>query len=345
MKQFLALLIALVTVFSLTACNQVNENPDGTNGDAVQTGPDSGSQETESKPLTKTVYYWSQKKVTHGVTIDTYSREYDEKGNLLKEEYHNQNHSSAYSYTYTYDEKGNCLSETYENKNGEAWSITYTYDENGNKATETVTDANGSETTEFYYDEKGLLVKKVQLHSMDTQIVTEYTYSRKGFLLKEEVYKVLSQISEKISSKEYTYNIHGKVETCLEYEGDKLLSRNRYLYDDKGRLTAQIDGLDDEQGKGMTYTYNRFGKILTESTGSFLGDQMQSISYYDELDYNERGLISLRVRFDANGNVITDYDYDYDANWNLKRETACNYGDSKVSVTEYTYIGIEFPIE
>lgn len=349
MKQILALFLGLLLVFSLAACSKTEADPSGTanNESGQSTTPsenDAFLDETPvTKPPTKTIYFWTQKKVTDGKTSSVYTREYDTKGNLLTDSYRTQNNSAGYTYTYTYDEKGNCLSESFADQSGGNWNIIYTYDDGGKLTTKTTQNAEGSATIEYFYGENGKLIKDVQVHSADSQTVTEYTYSRKGFLLKEETYNIRGDVSEKTDSKEYVYDIHGNVAVYSVYKGDELLDKQRWIYDNDGKLTAEIYNIFGEYGKGMSYTYDKWGKIHMEVTGSFRNEEMQVIEFYDVLGYNGHKQVSERIRYNTDESVISEYEYTYDAHGNLTTETVYHCNDNKVSVTEYTYIAIEVP--
>ena len=349
MKQILALFLGLLLVFSLAACSKTEANPSGTaNTESSQSmmpsENDTFLDETPvTKPPTKTIYFWTQKKVTNGNASSVYTREYDTKGNLLTDSYRPHNNVGGYTYTYTYDEKGNRLSESFEDQIVGSWSIIYSYDDSGKLATKTTQNAEGSATIEYFYGENGKLIKGVQVQSSDAQTVTEYTYSRKGFLLKEETYNIRGDVVEKTDSKEYVYDIHGNVAVYSVYKGDELLDKQRWIYDDDGKLTAEILNISGEYGKGTSYTYDKWGKIHMEVVGTFHNEEMQDIDFYDVLRYNERKQISERSRYSVDESVISDYEYVYDSHGNLITETVYHYNENKVSVTEYTYIAIQIP--
>lgn len=346
MKKVFALLLALLLVFSIVACSMAT-TPSGT-GDqqAQQTTPgedDLLDNTPVTKPPFKTIYYWTQKKVSNGPVISTYNRTYDAKGNLLTDTYQISNNTGGYSYAYTYDEKGNLLTEICEDHALGSWSIEYTYNEQGKLATKTTTDQIGSDVVEYVYDDSGRLMKTVQVQSADSQIVTEFTYSRKGFLLKEETFEIRAEVSKKVHSLEYTYDINGNVAQLAQYDAEALVDMKRWVYDEKGKLKSEISIISADVGEGRTYTYDKFGKILSEVSGSFQNDELQTIEAYDELRYNERQWLSGRICYDANGEITNEYEYNYDSHGNVIKEIHYQYNSSKMITTEYTYMGIEVP--
>ena len=182
------------------------------------------------------------------------------------------------------------------------------------------------------------------VHSLDLQTVTEYTYNRKGFLLKKEVYQVQGENREKTNTTEYRYDEYGNQSEISDYEGGSLVTRSRRIYNDKGQLLVNISALRDDQGKGVAYTYDRFGNVLTIVSGTYRGQELLDIHSYEERSYNERKLMSRRICYSADGTVTSEYDYKYDAQWNLTKEIEYNYlSNQKTTTTEYKYIGIEMP--
>ena len=136
MKRLFALLLVFLMIYSLTACNTtVKEPADPSASDSGETSQATGNvtifeDVPVTKPPTKTVYYWTQKKMQSGATTTIYSRTYDPKGNLLTDACQ-VNKVTSYSYAYTYDTKGNCLTETCEDQYKGKWSVAYFYDDSG----------------------------------------------------------------------------------------------------------------------------------------------------------------------------------------------------------------------
>lgn len=345
MKQVFAWMLVLMMLFSLSACGMVQTSPTETGDTTLATDAD-GFEDIPvvTKPPFKTVYYWVEKKVTKGNVTTTYSRSYDDKGNLTKDACTASDGSVGYSYAYTYDKNGNCLTETCEDLFLGSWSIINTYDESGKLTTKALEKAESKTVTEYTYDESGKLVKTTEIHDMDHQVVTEYSYNRKGFLLKKEVFQVRSGSSEKTHTTEYRYDEYGNQAEIAEYEGATLATRERKIYNEKGQLLVAISALYGDQGKGVAYTYDRFGSVLTEVTGTYRGQELLDIDFYEERSYNERKLLNQRICYSAAGAVTGEYDYQYDAQWNLIKEIEYKYNSNhKTTTTEYKYIGIEMP--
>lgn len=347
MKRILALLLALLVVLSVAGCGMEMANPSETA--EPQPGETASGMEEEpdntpvTKPPFKTVYYWTQKKVSNGPVISTYNRTYDAKGNVLTDTYQISNNTAGYSYAYTYDESGRLLTETCEDRQLGSWSIEYTYNKQGKLSTKATTDQEGTKVLEYFYDESGKLVKTVQAMSSDSQIVIEFTYSRKNFLLREETFEIRAEESKKVHSVEYTYDANGNVAQIAQYDAESLLDMKRWIYDEKGKLKSEISMISGDLGKGRTYTYDKFGKILSEVTGTFQNNELQAIEAYDELRYNDRQWLESRICFDANGEITNEYEYRYDSHGNVTKETQYQYNTSKMIITEYTYMGIEVP--
>lgn len=349
MKQIFALFLGLLLVFSLAACSKTGEGP--SDGASANPGQSTTPSENDTilddtpvtKPPTKNIYFWTEKKVSVGNRSSVYTREYDAKGNLLKDSYRAHDNSAGYTYTYTYDESGKRLSEACVDQAGSSWNVTYTYDDGGKMTTKTTTDADGSETEEYFYDENGKLMKTISVHSIGLQTVKEYTYNTNGYLLKEETYSIRGAVSEKTETKVYEYDKKGNMTGCSVYDEEKLLDQQHWIYDGQGRLTAEIRNIVKGFGEGTFYTYDNWGKLRMEATGTFYNDRIQDIEFYDELRYNEWKLLGKRICFSGDDVITGEYEYIYDSHGNLTKEIHYQYKNNNTSVTEYKYIAIEVP--
>ena len=222
------------------------------------------------------------------------SSEYDENGNLLKNESVDADGNVMWSEINEYNEKN----ETISSKMGE----------NENNLEETVhhgeyNEENEDESIEendnkYVYDDNGNVLKSE--YSYDSTTVSyEMTYNDANQTL-TEVRKSKDGNYSYVRSAKYTYDNKGNIATLEKHWGDNdnysYGIRYKYTYDDKGNI-ATLESEENENGKvGCHYmtssSYNAEGYVLKESNKVFSGDcQYDVLHLYVENTYDKEGNI------------------------------------------------------
>lgn len=224
---------------------------------------------------------------THrGAPLYTITREYNEKGALIKEERLDESGTPLTVSYYTYDAKGNRVKEVNENRKGaegsnaRAYSVrddveiekgglsalsvegmySNVFDEKGNCI---ASYAFSRETdillyiTFSTYDEKGRLRTKETRNTND--VVEErwlYEYDDKGNIIREE--RFLGGM--RIGVTESAYSPEGrKVEETYYSSNAEPYRRERITYDDKGNLLLKVATSNGMRVASNTYTYDEAG--------------------------------------------------------------------------------------
>lgn len=159
----------------------------------------------------------------------------------------NQN---GYILTYTYDS----MNRIVQLESSEGQKKNYTYDAVGN--IRSVTDANGNRT-EYRYSPSGRLIAVTDALGQ----CTEYRYDEIGELtdiyqsstgeLKEA--EKINQSNHKLHFVHYDRNVLGQVQTVTDALGNK----ERYIYDENGRMTQKTD----KDGKSAKMEYTKGGQL------------------------------------------------------------------------------------
>jgi len=364
MKKACCLFLAVIIILSLAACSAPRPDANASTGAATGgTTSDEASQPTETtagetkpeetQPGPKVLYLCTEETNTFsdgggGVT----TRTYDEKGNLLSEHYKSESGDVGYGDSYTYDEKGNVLThKTYDNHSRLSSETTNTYNEAGQLISQLFTSSEGPTYTrksDFTYDEKGLLVKKVDTNPDDTNspVYSEfhyvYSYDEKGNLIKEDWINVVGGVQTPHSWKAWTYDAKGNKLSEADNRGFK----TEWTYDDRGNMLSEAQY--DDSGNfwiGTVYTYDEENRVLTE--GMTKGDiHMIMEGFVNE--YDEAGRKIARYRcYDSldKAKAVRIFRYTYDEFGNVLKETGCTPSGTETSWREYKYIAIELPKE
>ena len=165
----------------------------------------------------------------------------DEKGNKIegtKFDVNRDRGSYEYKYTYKYDEKGNMIEENYYKSSELNYKSKYKYDEKGNKIEENWYNSAGGlwYKLTYKYDVKGNKIEQIN-NNADGSLFYKYTYKYdvKG-----------NKIEENINRKyTYKYDVKGNM---IEFNGsnaDGSLVRRTYKYDVKGNIIEMNDYNDD----------------------------------------------------------------------------------------------------
>lgn len=184
--------------------------------------------------------------------------EYDGRGSLVKA-VRNYPDGSVYTAEYTYDDMGRPTGKYYIGSSSmSTLSYEYVYDARGNLITEINEHPyygdGGRFVTNYTYDEKGVLTRKMETHEGAGSTVTEYEYDGAGRLLRE--------VSDS-SVRTYTYDEDGNrvKEVYAPTEGDGYVIE--YAYDAYGNLIRRVYTGDDGGSETIECDY-RFVYIPSE---------------------------------------------------------------------------------
>lgn len=352
MKKLLCLLIAGMLLVSISACAQTEADPAGTMGGSP-TGSSDPTQSTETmpqptEPVSKTRYLCIEEKytVTNGGGVTT--RTYDEKGNLLTEDYKSNSGDVGYGDSYTYDEKGNVLThKTYDKHSQMSSETTNTYNESGQLISQLFTNRDGdfyTRKSDFTYNEDGLLIKKVESYpnDPDNEVFFLYSYDENGNLIKEEWITVYKGTQTPHSWKAWTYDAKGNKLTETDNRGFK----TQWTYDDRGNVLSETPC--DNVGNymlGTTYTYNEKNQLLTKS---FFKENPSFLQEGFLYEYDDNGNEIARYRcYDTldKAHAVAIFKRTYDEFGNLTKEITCSPEGEERARREYKYIAIEPPTE
>lgn len=197
---------------------------------------------------------------------------------------------------------------------------TYTYDVNGNP--DRVTDFNGI-VTDYDYNAKGQLLRKVEAVGTSAQRTTEY-------VLDAERNRVLSETIVGVRRTTYTYTPDGRIETVSVANlsssgvvGQTLVTRYTYTRHPNGLLASiVVDGPLEGSGDALTYTLSSEGDLL--SVRNSLG--------HETIYSNYNGLGQPGRIVGPNGD-IAEYSYDAQGRVTIQR----GYPGGVVADTTYTY--------
>ncbi len=362
MKKACCLFLAVIIILSLAACRAPRPDANASTGAATGgTTSDEASQPTETtagetqpeetQPGSKVLYLCTEESYTTSDGGGITTRTYDEKGNLLTDFYKSKSGDVGYGESYTYDEKGNVLThKSYDKHSQLNKETTNTYNEAGQLISQYFTSRSGSEgaayttKSDFFYDEKGLLVKKVDTNPEDTNSPVHsefhyvYTYDEKGNLIKEDWINVNDGVQTPHSWKAWTYDAKGNKLSETDNRGFK----TEWTYDDRGNMLSESEYDDWGNFKGTTYTYDKENRLLTMASAK---DTLTEAFIYE---YDEGGHEIARYRcYDKidKANAVSIFKSTYDENGNKVSEICCRPDGTETSRTTYQYIAIELPKE
>lgn len=237
--------------------------------------------------------------------------QYDKYGNLVK----------ADGITYTYNNLTERIVKEEEKAAGKVVQKTYTYD-GGDNCRSFQVSAGGKTALSLSYEYDGLSrLTRVNLHDGSTpEEIAAYTYDQDGSL-------ITSMGGKEGPSTSYAYNCAGDVISLTNQTGSgKDLSSYTAAYQLNGQKTSEKEKKKTKEGKKQTedaaYTYDRMGRLLTEShTGE------DSITYtYDS--HNNRKTVTQGKKQTA---------YRYDRNDRLQRTDTLNTKTKEDAVALYKY--------
>lgn len=162
------------------------------------------------------------------------------------------------------------------------------------------------------YDSKNRLVEKIYLGTVTKGAKAMFEYNDKDQKVKETHFDSTGKVR---TSKVFTYNSNGKVETVLfewtDKSGDKRTGTEAYFYDDKNDLihktyTTSKGGLESEwffENKKE----NRHKIVTTRHISK--GKEQKPVV----VEYNEKDLVI------KEGSLNYEYEYDEKGDWKLKK--------------------------
>ena len=341
MKKLIAMLLALVMILSLCACDKKNSTEEELETAYLLTEISATQTDSEGKThsMRGTVEYdddynvigtktYEDGKLSMETTYDKdmdkplVEQEYDEDGKKTdRTEYtydangNRLERSGSYSYdgktttfkeVCTYDANGNQLTEK-SYSNGELeYEYTYTYTAFNKVATQIRRDNDGDETHSTYtYDE----------HENVISCKTERKFADRDSYSYEEIYENTYEGDKLVEVKcyndgtleEYTkYDANGNEILRVYYFGDDGEESSRYetIYDANGNVLRRIEKWDEESNI-TTYTYNSKGNCI-EAVETYGDEEKSRITYSYDDNGNCTGLKMVR-----DGNVQLEYTATY----------------------------------
>lgn len=286
---------------------------------------------------------------------ETLDYTYDENGNLLTEHsvrtgvYHrlatdiNEDDMTVYAY----NSENQCISAEITDKYGNISIIEYEYYESEKSryigGIEIPENAEYKQTTTIY-DSHGFFERIVNIFDENDNVLinvvytsengepptswTIYTYDTDSRLIKEDFYYYNNRLLHYI---EYEYNENGIMISDTEYSylynGEVHEVRTEYIYDDKGRLSAEQAYQNDHQSWRIEYEYDEQDRLIKDNYYS-------RINSYRSYSYDENGNISEKTDNGEFGITVTYYTYD-DNNRPISAEEYHN--DELTNTYEYEY--------
>lgn len=273
MKKHQLLLISLFAIPFITSCNN------------------KGSGEKEYLEC-----YSKCTHLSHGKLSDVELFEYNEQHQVKKitgSHYINDKVDINSTQTIEYNSNQLKSKEIYiQEKDGTVQSertTTYTYDDHLNLILEEKTTIDGEETyidkdkTDFVYDTKGNILKKVLYYFDDDFIFDEehaYTYDDKNRMLSETIYE--SNEADRVPDNEYVYT----------YEN------NNPIFKTKAWTTYNTETKKKENLSIYTNTFNEKQQVIKETIEGYKGEE--------EIP---EGTIEINMKYDEYGNLYTQDGY------------------------------------
>lgn len=196
---------------------------------------------------------------------------YDNEGNLIEDTQYNQG-GHNYKEIRDYDEAGNEI-ECVRYVNKDLYRrYEYEYDEAGKKKTTIVYDSDGDirsfESHEYEYDEGGNITKDVSYYDggeMVKYCTTQYRYDEAG-KIKE---KITCNGDDIIYRHEYEYDEEGRllIETVYDDDGSNINRRYEHEYDKNGNKIKYTCIENGEIISQSEYCYDEWGNVIEERSG------------------------------------------------------------------------------
>ncbi len=223
---------------------------------------------------------------------------------------------------YSYDNFGRLVSET---NNGVINN--YTYNANSAVTGHTVLKNNTEMMSDSYtYDNLGRVTQKVS-----DGVTSSYAYDDNGNLTSKQVGGITTEIA---------YNNAGLPSSMVNKRGETVLNSFAYGYDYAGNRISETDSVSEISA---SYTYDRYGRIYTESiNGNGISEQWE---YIYDCAGNRQGKSNLSKStaygYDAVSRLVQFSDIEWDEENNIElSDMLCTY-DSNGNLTSSTTDGNE----
>ena len=354
MKKLLLLTLAIAPLTSLVYSQ---------NSPTKKNGWEKGKLKGKVKSVTESTYefgHYSNAEILNEIPLETYKEtsQYDEKGNIIKENRYNGDGSLNEKKTYKYDDKGNLIEKNDYGADGILFlKSTSQYDDKGNKIEVNRYFADGilNWKKTYNYDEKGNLIEEKQFQYNEKKFgggfynadgilyeMKTFEYGARGNVIetKPDVYKlklkaelmaaIAAEPDSDLAGLKLSFN---KLETC-EYDatGNKievngfnadgsLNKMETFEYDDTGNKTEEKLYLF-----GVMVTSNRTGETTpyrSKKTYKYddKGNEIEVCSY-------ESGILFMTE--------IYEYKFDQYGNW-IKKSSFENQIPKNIYERKYEY--------
>ena len=255
--------------------------------------------------------------------IDYYT--YDYAGNKVEEQ---QAYAAAknlpYSTKWEYDYAGR-VTKTY---NADGGYTTNLYNTLGQLTT--ATDYAGTATT-YTYDALDRLLEEKGIIDQTSGTVynsyKRYDYDPAGNITRTRISNNQPGQATTWAKTENAYDNRGRLEYVSLYNGANIESVTKYSYNGVGNTLSMQVGMSSKianDGQQTTYTYDRFGRILT---------QTDPLNQQETYTYKNSGLGPLNSKTDRNGNISL---YTYDALGRVLSEQVTT-PENVTETNSYTY--------
>lgn len=312
MKKLLALFLAALMLFSLTACggdNGAESSKDNTQSPAqsdnralslIEEGKYkeayellvTGNDEESRKLLENFTVKYETVETSSAEENYKYEIEYDKYANMtsyvIHRETEDETYNATYKYEYVYDDKGNIVKETvYTTEEFFLGGETSKYDQ--------------TFVHEYRYNEKGVLV-----YQNEDGVIMEY--DDYGNMINNDGWVIINDYDDsgrltRTTAQEsgsyslYEYDSLGNKIKVTQYDAyGGLLGNTEYEYDKNGILTKETSVYDNKKSE---YEYDKNGKITLE----VYYDEDGSLDSKEEYKYDEFGNELLCTRYEADGSV------------------------------------------
>ena len=341
MKKLIAMLLALVMILSLCACDKKNSTEEELETAYLLTEIGATQKDSEGKTHTMkaTMKYDDDYNVIGTKTYEdgklsmeiTYDKDMDKP--LVAQEYDEDGKKTDRT-EYTYDANGNLLERSgnrnYNGKNS-TFKYIFTYDANSNMLTEK-NYSNGKLENEFIYTYTAFnkVATEILRYSYGEEVHCTYTYDQHENKISEtrtwqydngetrstqttyentydgdKLAEVKTYEDGKLESWE-KYDANGNETLRVYYYGDDGEESSRYetIYDANGKVLKRIEKWD-EKSNITTYTYNSKGNCI-EAVETYGDEEKSRITYSYDDNGNCTGLKMVR-----DGNVQLEYTVTY----------------------------------
>lgn len=313
MKRKLVVILMTVSVLALTACGGSESKTEQPVEETVELKEEVVLEETEEEVAVEeeekveTVYLVASRKwgyVSDGVREENFTENtYDEKGNEILSVNKNADGSIRSTYSREYDENGNLLKLTMEYEDSVSY-IEHEYGENGNLSKIVESNENGEITsTELYeYDANNMLMKTSKFNA-ENVLEQVCEYDENGTMRKMIFYM------DGVVSTWYEYNEKGDEILC-KWEMEDFVTEEICIneYDENDKLVKVIKNYTDLSGDTteyiLTYEYDEYGNVLNVYQD---GQILEQYKY----EYDENGNCINEIWKNASGDLESFTEREY----------------------------------